>query len=801
MALQEIRTYDVQCKARCGVVCVVDDGRLVEVRPDPEHPNSPLELGLCPKGKALPELLYHPDRLKEPLRRTAPKSSDDPGWERISWDEALKIVAEKLLDIRKTSGAESVVFHRASPGGSAASDFDPWFFRLAFLFGTPNISSTTHICNWHKDVASRYTYGSSIPEPDFDQTACILLWGHNPQAAWRGHYRKILQALDRGAKLIVADPRRIPLAERADLWLPVRPGTDGCLALGFLRVLLEEGLFDREFVRTWTTAPFLVREDTGRFLRARDLDPAGSEDRFAVWDEGKGGPASLHPLDPPEALGIRPSLSAQGTATLHSGERVSFRTAWDHLLETVRQTPLPETAQVTGVPADQIRRAARMFAILKPSCYYTYNGVEQHPTATQTNRAISLLFALTGQFDAPGANVLFPRIAAESAASLQLLPPGQREKSLARDRFPLGPPAGGAIPPYEVYRAILTGRPYPIRALVSFGGNILLSTSDTLEGRRALEKLEFFALTELFETPAARFADILLPASTFLESMHVKTTFEQGADTSTFVQLRKQVVPPLHESRPDMRIIFELARRLGLGGQFWEGDLRAAFNAQLAPAGLSVEDLERNPGGIFVPLPVEFHKYRAKDPQTGRSRGFRTATGRVEIYLETFHAKGYSPVPDFRPAPAEGDAKDYPLILTTAKVVEFCHGQHRAVPSLRRRVPAPYVEIHPQTARGLEVRDGEWVRLETPLGGIRVRARLTEAIRPDVVCTQHGWWQECRALNLPGYDAFSEEGANINRIIGSRVVDPVSGATANRSHRCRVVPLRDEALRPGPDGP
>ncbi|MBI2880167.1 MAG: molybdopterin-dependent oxidoreductase [Candidatus Tectomicrobia bacterium] len=791
MPIREIRTYDAQSKSQSGIICVVEDGRLVEVRPDPDHPNGPHEIELDPKSKALPELLYHPERLKHPLRRTRPKTSPDPGWERISWEEALDAIARKLLEIRETSGPEAVDFHRASPGGAASSDYNAWFHRLAFTFGSPNISSAMYICNWHKDFASRYTYGSGIAEPDFDQTACIVLWGHNPENTWRGHYRKILQALDRGAKFIVVDPRRIPLAERADLWLPVRPGTDGCLALGMLDVLIGEGLFDREFARTWTTGPFAVREDTGRFLRQSDLDPEGSRERFAVWDEGRGRLATLHPLDDPG--GISPALSARGTARLRTGETAPFRTAWDHLVEAARRIPLEEVSRVTGVPTEDIRRATRMLATVKPSCYYTYNGVEQHPNATQTNRAISLLFLLTGQCDAPGANVNFPGVKTEGVAGVSLLPPGQREKNLARARFPLGPPATAShLPPYEVFRAILTGKPYPIRAIVSFGGNILLSTCDTLEGEKALEKLEFFVLAELFETPVARFADILLPASTFLESSHVKTGFGgQGAAANTFLQLRKEIVPPMYESWPDMKIIFELARRLGLGDRFWGGDVRAAFDAQLAPAGLSVEDLEKNPGGVSVPLPVEHRKYRVRDPQTGRARGFKTATGRVEVYLESFLEHSQPPVPEFvppRPAGAE-DPGAYPLTMITAKVLEFCHGQHRALPSLRRLRPEPQVDIHPQTAKGLGVKDGDWVRLRTPQGGVRVRARLTDAIRPDVVCTQHGWWQGCRDLGLPGYDVFSEQGANLNRIIGSQVVDPVSGATPNRSSPCRIEPL------------
>ena len=204
-----------------------------------------------------------------------------------------------------------------------------------------------------------------------------------------------------------------------------------------------------------------------------------------------------------------------------------------------------------------------------------------------------------------------------------------------------------------------------------------------------------------------------------------------------------------------------------------------------------MKDLEENPAGIQVNVPVKHHKYRETNPETGRPRGFKTATGRVELYLESFLEKDQPPTPKFEPPLSAGAAEpeSYPLTMITAKVLEFCHGQHRAIPSLRKLRPDPQVDIHPRTAGALGVSDGEWVRLKTPQGSVRVRARVTDAIRPDVVCTQHGWWQECKELALPGYDAFSESGANLNRIIGSGHVDPVSGATPNRSSRCRIERL------------
>ena len=177
-----IQTYCPQSKTRCGVICHIENGRLVKVRKDPEHP---IQTNLCPKGIASPELVYHPERLKYPLKRTRPKTDPDPGWERISWQEALETIAQKLLDIKKAYGPEAVVFGKGASGGTPADNYKGWISRLALAYGSPNGDlGTTHICNWHKDKGSAHTYGVGIPVPDFAETRCILIWGHNPAASW-----------------------------------------------------------------------------------------------------------------------------------------------------------------------------------------------------------------------------------------------------------------------------------------------------------------------------------------------------------------------------------------------------------------------------------------------------------------------------------------------------------------------------------------------------------------------------------------------------------------------------------------
>jgi anaerobic selenocysteine-containing dehydrogenase len=196
----------------------VEDGRLVAVEPDPSHPT----------GRAVPELVYHPERLLYPMRRTRPKGDADPGWQRISWDEALDLTATSLRRLAETYGPETVAFSNATHAGTSISDARTWIFCLRQTFGSPNNCNALELCGWHRIAAAECTFGVDRSAPEFHHTGCVLLWGHNPSTALLTHATAVVAAQARGARLIVVDPRRAGLAAKADLWLRVRPGTGHC---------------------------------------------------------------------------------------------------------------------------------------------------------------------------------------------------------------------------------------------------------------------------------------------------------------------------------------------------------------------------------------------------------------------------------------------------------------------------------------------------------------------------------------------------------------------------------------------
>ncbi len=286
--VRQVQGYCSLCIARCGTVATVTDGKFTRLDPDPTHPTG---AAICAKGRAAPELVYHKDRLKRPLRRTRPKGDSDPGWEEISWDTALDQIAAAMRRIAEQHGPEAVAFSQSSPSTTAIADSAAFVVRLMNAFGTPNQVSALELCGWGRGFATRYVFGvGSVATgsaggamADIAESGCLILWGYNPSFTRITHATATVAGLKRGMKLIVIDPRNAGLANKADIWLRVRPGTDGALALGLANIMIERGWYDEAFVRTWSNGPLLVRSDTDRLLRTEDLFSGGSG-QFVAWD-------------------------------------------------------------------------------------------------------------------------------------------------------------------------------------------------------------------------------------------------------------------------------------------------------------------------------------------------------------------------------------------------------------------------------------------------------------------------------------------------------------------------------------
>jgi anaerobic selenocysteine-containing dehydrogenase len=763
------------CASRCGCEAVVEEGRLVAIEPDPLHPTG---RALCAKGRASPALVEASDRLLYPVRRTRPKGDPDPGWQRISWDEALDETAAALRRIAAESGPEAVAFGVTTTSGTAISDAQPWVDRLINAFGSPNNCNSWEICAWHRQFARAFTPGAGIGMPDYAQAGCILLWGHNPGTSLLAAATRIAEARTRGARLIVVDPRHVGFAVKADCWLQVRPGTDAAVALAIAGVMIEEGWFDSEFVRQWTNGPFLVRESDGALLGVEALAEGGG-DGFVAWDEGRGtalryDPAARGYDRPPVRLALSGSFVVAG----RDGP-IACRAAFDLYAARCRAMSAEIAARLSGVAADAIRAAARLLWQHRPVAHYTWTGLEQQSNATQTDRAIAVLHALTGSIDVPGGNVQFAQVPVNDVSGSELRDAAQWRKALGLADRPLGMGKSGWILSDDLYRAVIEGQPYRVRALVGFGLNLLLSHADAARGAEALRRLEFHVQSDLYLTPTAAHADIVLPVASAWEREGLRVGFGLDQDACELVQFRPAMVAPRGEARPDLDIVFDLAVRLGLGRHFWHGDIEAALDHHLAPSGVSLAALRANPRGIRLPLEPAYEKYR--------DTGFATPSGKIEIFSTGLHGIGQPPLPEFRAPLATADG--FPLTLTTVKSPLYCHSQHRNLAQLRRLEPDPVAEIGHPTAAAAGIGDGDWLVITTPRGRVRARAELSSTLADGIVAARHGWWQACSELGLPGYDALDPGGANVNLAIGVEAADPVSGAAPHRCYPCRIEKL------------
>lgn len=685
MAREIFHTYCALCISRCGCVATVEDGTLVSVAPDPGHPTGRT---ICIKARAAPELVAHRERLTMPLLRTRPKGDSDPGWRPIGWDEALALAGRRL----RAAGPEGTAFAVATPSGTAIADSFGWIHRLAHVWGSPNLVFATENCNWHRDSAPALTWGNSLGMPDYARTGTILLWGCNPAATWLAHAERIRAAQRRGAKLIIVDPRKSGLANGADIWLAVKPGTDAALALGLIHLLLTTGGADLDFLRR-------------------------QSDAFAPAPDGQG-------------------------------------TVLERLTQHAAAWPPERVAAVTGIPEHALHLAVTQLATAKPVSLYTWTGTCQQEQATAATRAINILYALTGSLGQAGGNRWFAKPRLNDIAAFDWVAPAIRERTLGTQERPLGPPSRGWITTRDLFRTIVSERPYPIRTLVAFGGNFLVSKPATRHADEAMAKLDFFVQSELFETPSARWADLLLPAASCWEREGLQAGFMVDEGAEAHVQLRPAVARPPGEARSDTAIVFGLAQAIGLSDAFFGGNAEAGLEHIIAPSGLDAASLRAHRRGLSAP-----------------NLSPETPTPRITLWSAALARLGEDALPTWQ-LPASHPA--LPFVLTCGKTVAYCHSQFRQIDSLRKRQPEPVAELAPDVSVARGIAHGDPIVVRTAVGELHCRAEINPKLAAGTVWSHYGWWHDNKSISY-------------NAVMDGECFDAVSGSNAMRGIPCDVL--------------
>ncbi len=717
------------CHMNCGMLVDVDDnGVAVKVTGDPAHPFN--QGAQCPRGASTLDHHNHPDRINYPLKRVGERGSGE--FVRCTWEEALDDIAKRMKDLVGKYGPETVT----TIGGTNRTDD---FARRRFfnILGSPNVIHTSPNCwipNFLMETAM-LGWGAFDPESS-NGSKCIVIWGHNPASSYLPEMRTILEAREKfGSKIIVIDPRFSDTAAKADLWLPINPNSDNALALAWLNVVTSEGLWDWEFVDDWTVG-------------------------------------------------------------------------FEELVDRVSEYTPEWAAEKCGISAELIAEAARMYATAKPACIVWGVATDQlGKGSTAGAQARICLRAICGNIDVPGGDVLpgpHPTFITDWEMELnELLPQEQRDKQLGADRFKLlGWPGyqmlndslipvwGKGIPaewfceanPSTVFRAMETGKPYPVKAAIVLADNPLISYGNSKQVYRGLMNLDLLVTMEYWMTPAALLADYVLPAAAWVERPVLTTTY----GVSDWLIASQRGCQPLFERKTDVDFWIELGHKMGQGEYWpWHSDEEVFhYRFQNMPYGMDNYD--------------EFVEYVRMDfaPRSYQkylTQGWATPSGKIELKSSVLERLGYDPLPHYVAPPFSAEsnpelAKDYPVkLIAGGGYMPYFHSEHREMTRLRLMSPQPRVSINPILAKQHDIKEGDWVWIETPIGKIKQKAVITEAVAPDSILAERGWWFPEKEWKAPSLMGVFE--SNVNAILDDDpdTLDECCGSWCTRGVMCRIA--------------
>ena len=721
------------CHANCGVLAYVKDGDVIKIEGDPDYSN---QGGLCCRGTSALLHVNHPARINHALKRVGAKGEGK--WEKIPYDQAIQEVADRLNQIKDESGAEAV----ASAGGTTRTD--DWA-RRRFLnqFGTPNGFHNALLCWIPTFMAETCVAGWSPFETDLGAAKCLILWGMNPGASTLGGMNGYTDLQKAGLKIIVVDPRYSETASKADLWLPLRPGTDAALALAMLRTIIYEGLYDFDFVNQWCDG-------------------------------------------------------------------------FEELKAHVKEYTPEWAAPITWLDADQIRQAARMYATNRPGCIQWGCTWDQIGRASTTgSHAIALIRAICGNLDVPGGDGMpgpsLGFLTDEEMEANECLPEEQKAKQIGSNKFKLTSWPGyqlisdnakrtwGKTLPTEwfceahgpsVFKAILTGDPYQVRALIVNATNPVNSYGDAKMTLAALKKCEFLVTVDYWMTPTALFSDYVFPAAGALERPTIVTHY--GATDS--IMGGRRAMQPKYDRHTDM--VFW--RKLGLAcGQDpamwpWETEEEAYFHI-LQPLGLPISNYDEFVDRVRMYYPP---LHQNKFVTNG---GFWTPTGKVECNSTILRELGYAGMPTYvgcceNEIDTPEIAEEYPIVLTTGGgFMPYHHSEHFQMQAIRYLYPDPYFSINPELAEKLNISYGDWCWIETRRGRIKMRANVEPEVHPNVVFAPRGWWFPERdgSADLDNPFGCLESNVNVLTSVDDWDCDPMGGSWANRGLMCKVYKCGD----------
>lgn len=817
-----VKTACRACIANCGVFAYVKNGRVFKLEGNPEDPMSRGKM--CAKGLSGIAALYHPNRNKYPLLRVGERGGGR--WRRISWDEALDRTADKLMQIRRDYGAETLL---CTTGGGGNPEI--WSIaRFCNIFGTPNwFEPGCAQCYLPRVLAAEMMYGgsdNSIADSNclefYDEentpVETIVLWGTDPSYSCPASGGRMINELRaRGVKTVVVDPRFTPDAAKANVWIPIRPGTDVALMLAWMRYILVNELYNKDFVLKWTNLPYLVDPDTRMCARANEkgeFDPNvkpkmgvnnEAPDTFMVWDKKTN---SMKAMTYPWDDSLEPELF--GTFTINGKV---YKTGGQLLLERCDEFTLEKVGKICEVDPKIIEKAIRLYAESSPAGLCLGVATDQTPNSVQAAMAADTMDMLMGNMEKPGVPMQRFKVSGvlkvpnyPVPVAMKCLPEEQFKKRLGGKEFK-GLSLWYAGHPGSVLDAILTGKPYQPRVWIDRSGNKLGVLAEAAKWEKAIEKMEFIVHMYMYPTSFSAYADILLPTSEWLET-------DMIVETCNMLVARQQVVH-LWETKDETLIWSLLAKKCAERGhemcqksfdpEFMGEDLpywtsMDEFFNQLTPAiGMTWKEMKEK--APFASMSKKewksYYVYKEHDEHINNLKGFSTPSRKLEIYCERLVELGRSGMP-FMPykmekASKEYDAlpyylepvespqrndeisEEYPLVMTNGRLPFFHHSTLRNIPRIREMYPVPEIWIDPNTAENEGIESGNWVWVESARGKIRARAYVTKGIKPGTVCMERFWHPETLNTETHGWketnvNILSKSSAPYNDVVGTHTL-------------------------------
>jgi molybdopterin guanine dinucleotide-containing S/N-oxide reductase-like protein len=701
------------CPDSCGVLVTVNsDGRAIKVQGDPKHPVT--QGFLCGKVAKYLDRVYSPERLLYPLRRKAgvaksplPRGREHEAFERVSWDEALDAIAGRFKQIADEFGPESILPYSYA-GNMGVLGYGSMDRRFFHRLGGSQLDRT--ICSEAGGVAWNLVYGKKLgtPPEDFKLAKLIVAWAANIHGNNVHLWPMVEQARRNGARLIVIDPYKTRTAALADWHIAIRPGTDVALALGLMHVILREGLEDRAYIAEMTHGFEQLAE------RVREYTP----ERVAAW---------------------------------------------------------------TGLASGEIEQLAREYATTRPAALRLNYGVQRSENGGEAVRAIAMLPALTGAWKHRGGGGWLstsgtfkfderatrrPDLAQSSLLGREARTINMATLGLALSQGLSNGEQGLTGESAEPAGDVLSGGP-PVKALFVYNSNPGSVAPNQSAVRRGLARADLFTVVhDLYFNDTTDFADYVLPATTFLEHSDL-----QGAYGHYFVQLSQQAIAPLGESRSNVWLFGQLARRMGFKEECFRDTPEQMIEQALAigPDGhsqnpdmehITVEDLKRE-GHV----PLSFHRQPEAQPFMPYTTGkLATPSGRVEFFSETLAAKGQDPLPSFVP-PIESrwgkGAKRFPLELLGRKADNYMNSTFANLEGHRKMEArtSQRLEMHPTDARARGIASGDLVRVWNDRGEIRLTALVDGTVPEGVVAARLDW------------SKFNQDGVNVNALTSERLTD------------------------------